>query len=334
MSHSRRHLLTTATAAVTTGLLLTLSACGSSDDSGNDAQGTKTSKSSSKSNLIAIIIPSPDNPFFKAEGDAAKAKAESMGYKTSVASHDDDPNKQSELIDAAISRHAAAIVLDNAGADASIGPVQKAANAGIPVFLIDREINKTGVAKAQIVSNNSQGAQIAAQEFVKGMKEKGNYVEFTGRASDTNAGVRSKGYNDVISQYPGLKKVAQQSANWDQQEAFSKMETILQRNPDIQGVIAGNDTMALGALAALKAAKKTDVVVVGFDGSPDAIAQIKSGAMLATALQPAALGAQQAVEQADKFIKTGKTGQPEKQSIDCELVTKANADEFGVFARK
>ncbi|MFF0224244.1 D-ribose ABC transporter substrate-binding protein [Streptomyces sp. NPDC004629] len=330
MSHSRRHLLTAATAAVTAGLLLTLSACGSSDDSDT---GTKASNSK-KSNLIAIITPSPDNPFFKAEGDAAKAKAESMGYKTSVASHDDDPNKQSELVDAAISRHAAAIILDNAGADASIGPVQKATKAGIPVFLIDREINKTGVAKAQIVSNNSQGAQIAAQEFVKGMKEKGNYVELTGKASDTNAGVRSKGYNDVISQYPGMKRVAQQSANWDQQEAFSKMETILQRNPNIQGVIAGNDTMALGALAALKSAKKTGVVVVGFDGSPDAIAQIKSGAMLATALQPAALGAQQAVEQADTFIKTGKTGQPEKQSIDCELVTKANADDFGVFARK
>ena len=56
--------------------------------------------------------------------------------------------------------------------------------------------------------------------------------------------------------------------------------------------------------------------------------------MRATALQPAALGAERAVEQADKYVKTGKTGQPEKQSIDCELITKANADQFGVFARR
>ena len=125
------------------------------------------------SNYIAIITPSPDNPFFKAEGDAAKAKAEELGYEASVASHDDDPNKQSELIDAAISRKAAAIILDNAGADASIGPVQKAKDAGIPVFLIDREINKTGVAAAQIVSNNSQGAQLAGQAFVEAMKREG-----------------------------------------------------------------------------------------------------------------------------------------------------------------
>ncbi|MFJ5842336.1 D-ribose ABC transporter substrate-binding protein [Streptomyces shenzhenensis] len=322
--HKRGRVLIGAT-AVTAGLLL-MTACGSS---GSDAKA-----SSSKSNLIAIITPSPDNPFFKAEADAAGAKAKSLGYKTSVASHDDDPNKQSELIDAAISRKAAAIILDNAGADASIGPVRKATEAGIPVFLIDREINQTGIAKAQIVSNNSQGAQLSAQQFVKALDGKGDYVELTGKESDTNAGVRSKGYADVISQYPDMKRVVRQTANWDQQEAFTKMETILQRFPKIKGVIAGNDTMALGAVAALKSAKRTGVVVVGFDGSPDAIAQIKAGTMDATALQPAALGAQRAVEQADTYIKTGKTGQPEKQSIDCELVTKDNADEFGVFARR
>jgi erythritol transport system substrate-binding protein len=90
--------------------------------------------------------------------------------------------------------------------------------------------------------------------------------------------------------------------------------------------------MALGAVAALKAAKLLDKVkVVGFDGSPDAVNAVKNGEMAATVLQPAAQIAELAVEQADKFIKTGSTGQPEKQSIDCELVTPDNAAEFGVF---
>ncbi len=321
-------------AAVAAAGVLVLSGCGSSSDA-KSSSGSGSSDSAKKgSNYIAIITPSPDNPFFKAEGDAAKAKAESLGYTASVASHDDDPNKQSELIDAAISRKAAAIILDNAGADASIGPVQKAKDAGIPVFLIDREINKVGVAAAQIVSNNAQGAQLSGQAFVEAMKEKGNYVELVGKESDTNAGVRSDGYNAVISQYPNLKLVQKETANWDQQEAFTKMETILQRNPDVQGVIAGNDTMALGAVAAIKAAKLKNVVVVGFDGSPDAIAAIKAGDMYATALQPAALGAETAVEQADKMVNSGSTGADEKQSIDCELITAKNADEYGVFAKK
>ncbi len=320
--------------ALAASAALVVAGCGGDDDSSSSSSGS-SAKSGDGGGLIAIITPAVDNPFFKAEADAAAAKAKELGYETSVASHDDDPNKQSELIDAAISRKAKAIVLDNAGADASIGPVKKAKAAGIPVFLIDREINATGIATAQIVSNNSQGAGLGGQEFVKALDGKGNYVELTGKESDTNAGVRSKGYNDVISQYPDLKKVAKQTANWDQQEAFNKMETIIQRNRNIDGVIAGNDTMALGAVAALKAAgllKK--VTVVGFDGSPDAISAVKKDQMRATVLQPAALISQMAVEQADEVIKNGKPSKPEKQAIDCELVTKANADQFGVFAKK
>jgi erythritol transport system substrate-binding protein len=330
--HPKRMRFTVLLAAAMSALAL--AACGSDDDNAAESTPAAADGGGEAGGLISIITPSADNPFFKAEADAADAKAKELGYKTSVASHDDDPNKQSELIDAAISRKAKAIVLDNAGADASIGPVRKAKEAGIPVFLIDREINATGIATAQIVSNNAQGASLGAQDFVKALDGKGKYVELVGKESDTNAGVRSKGYNDVISQYPDLKKVAQQSANWDQQEAFTKMETILQRNRDIDGVIAGNDTMALGAVAALKSAGLLDKVkVVGFDGSPDAISAIKKDQMVATVLQPAALIAEMAVEQADEFVKNGKASKPEKQSIDCELVTKDNADEFGVFAR-
>jgi len=91
--------------------------------------------------------------------------------------------------------------------------------------------------------------------------------------------------------------------------------------------------MALGAVAALKSAGLSKKVkVVGFDGSPDAVSAIKAGTMDATVLQPAAQIAKTAVDEADKYIKTGKTGQPEKQSIDCTLITKANAAKVGVFS--
>jgi erythritol transport system substrate-binding protein len=283
---------------------------------------------------IAIITPSHDNPFFKAEADAAAARARELGYEALVSSHDDDANKQDQLIDLAISRGVSAIVLDNAGADASITAVARAKASRIPSILIDREINATGVAAAQIVSNNYQGATLAAEEFVRLMGETGAYVELVGKESDTNAGIRSRGFHDVIDKYPGLKPAGRQSANWDQREAFQKMETLIQANRNLKGVIAGNDTMALGAAAALKAAGLGSVIVVGFDGSPDAIASIKAGEIKATVLQPAALIAKLAVDQAHQLITTGSTGQPEKQSIDCELVTPANVEAFGVFAKK
>ncbi len=98
-----------------------------------------------------------------------------------------------------------------------------------------------------------------------------------GSREGTNAAIRSKGYGDVLRKYPDLASVARLSANWSQTEAFQKMETILQGNRKIDGVLAGNDTMAVGASAALLAAGLTKVVVVGFDGSPDAIAAIRRG---------------------------------------------------------
>jgi erythritol transport system substrate-binding protein len=284
--------------------------------------------------LMVIITPSHDNPFFKAEAIGAEARAKELGYETLVLVHNDDANKQNELFDTAIARKASAIVLDNAGADATVAAVKKAKDAGIPSFLIDREINATGVAVAQIVSNNYQGATLGAEEFVKKMGEKGDFAELVGKESDTNAGIRSKGYHDVIDQYPELKMVSRQSANWSQTEAFQKMETMLQANPGLKGVISGNDTMALGAAAALKAAGRRDVIVVGFDGSPDVLAAIRAGDIRATVLQPAARIAVLAVDQAHRQLTSGSTGAPEKQSIDCELVTPRNVDQFGIFARK
>ena len=284
--------------------------------------------------LLAIITPSHENPFFKAEAENAAARARELGYEVLVNTHDDDAHKQDELFDMAVANHAAAIIVDNAGADASVTAVQKAKAAGIPSFLIDREINSNGIAAAQIVSNNYQGATLGAQEFVRLMGEKGDYVELVGRESDTNAGIRTQGYHDILDRYPGLRPVSRQSANWSQTEAFQKMETIIQANRGIKGVIAGNDTMALGASAALKAAGLSKVIVVGFDGSPDVLAAIRAGEIQATVLQPAARIARLAVEEAHRYLTGGSTGAPEKQSIDCELVTRANADQFGLFARK
>ena len=281
---------------------------------------------------IAIITPSHDNPFFKAEADGAAAKAKELGYEVMVLVHDDDANKQNELFDSAIAAGVKAIILDNAGADASVAAVQKAKDAGIPSFLIDREITATGVAVSQIVSNNYQGAQLGAEEFVKLMGEAGDYAELVGKESDTNAGIRSKGYADVISQYPDLKSVARQTANWSQTEAYTVMESMLQANPSIKGVISGNDTMAMGAWASLEAAGRTDVIVVGFDGSNDVRDSILKGGIKATVLQPAYAQAQMAVEQADKFIASGSTGVEEKQLMDCVLINKDNAAKLETFA--
>jgi erythritol transport system substrate-binding protein len=281
--------------------------------------------------LIEIIVPSQDNPFFRAEALAAAGRARELGYRVRVDAHNDDPYQQDNLIDMAIASNAAALILDNAGADASLAAVRRAERAGIACFLIDRAINGGGIAQGQILADNAQGARLVAEEFVQLMRNGGPYAELLGKESDTNAQVRTEGFHAVLDRDPKMHLAEAQSANWDQTQAFQETETILEAHPEIRGIIAGNDTMALGASAAARTAGRSDLIIVGFDGSPDALAAIRAGKMQATVLQPAVLLAVTAVNEADRYLKTHSTGQPELQILPCLLVTRENVGEFEGF---
>ena len=272
-----------------------------------NAADTAKRLSGGGSNIMYVITPSHSNPFFKTEAEVAAKTAKDLGYTVKMVSHDDSPVKQSELFETAISDKAAAIICDNAGADATVSAV------------------------SQIVANNYQGAKGAAEVFVEEMEEEGEYAELFGIDSDTNAKTRSTAFHEVIDQYPDMKMVAVQTANWDQNMAYSKMETILQSYPNLKGVISGNDNMAVGAAAAIKAAGKT-LKIIGVDGSNDARDEIIAGNMTATAMQPAALIAEMAVKQADQYLKTGSTGKSEKQLIYCVIITKDNAKKLNNFS--
>ena len=282
------------------------------------------------SNIIYVITPSVSNPAFKTEADIATKTAEDLGYEVKAASHDDDPTKQTELFDSAIADKAAAIICDNAGADATIEAVKKAREAGIPTFLIDREINEDGAAISQIVANNYQGAKAIAEVWVEAMNYEGKYAELLGLESDTNCQVRSDNYHSVIDEYEDLEMVAQQSANWDQTEAYEKTEAILQSNPEITGIICGNDTMACGAVQACLDAGRNDIKIIGLDGSDEANAYIKSGDMVGTALQQIALITEMAVEQADAYLN-GTAPEEEKQLVPCVAITADNTDCLSAF---
>ncbi len=319
-------------ALVATGAVaFSLAACGSSSSGGSGA--SSSGGGGGGGGTIAIITVDIANPYWKAEVDTAQKEATKLGYETTVDAHQNDPDKQNQFIDGAISKKVKAIILDPAGADESVGAVKKATDAGIPVFLVNAEISQQGIAKSQIVSNNAQGATLGAQEWAKQTGGKGTYVELFGNPTDNNARVRSDGYKAVLSQFPDLKLLQTETANWDRQQGKAKMEIMLRAHPDITGVISGNDEMALGAIAALKDANKlSQVKVLGFDGNQDAVDAVKAGEMVATVLQPIVHGTTLAVDQADTYLKTGKTGvATEKQALDCVLITKDNADNFNNF---
>src|SRR5436190_8892628 len=121
----------------------------------------------SAAGLISIIVNDPANPYWLTEGNVAAAEAKKLGYTSNVGAHKGDTNTESNLIDTAITNKSVAIILDPANASGSLGAVKKAVAANIPVFLVNAEINQSGLAKAQLVSNNAQGAALGAQEWIK-----------------------------------------------------------------------------------------------------------------------------------------------------------------------
>lgn len=330
---------------MTAAMVAAMAGCGSSTEPAADdaaepaateasteaAASDEVLNANADNKLIYCITPSTSNPYFGVVQTACQEEGEKLGYTVKCVSHDDDATKQSELFDTAISEGASAIVCDNAGADASIEAVQKARDAGIPTFLVDREINQEGIAVAQIVANNSQGATAAAQALVEATGDEGQYAELLGLESDTNCQVRSDAFHAVIDQ-TNMEMVAQQSANWDQTEGQQKAETILQQYPDIVAIVCGNDTMACGAAAAVESANLDhEVYIIGVDGSNDMRDNIKEGKCLATGLQQIDLITRNAVNQANDYLTTGSTGMEEKQLVDCVLINADNADKLDNF---
>lgn len=310
---------------------LALAGC-ASQGQGSPSQSQGSPSSPGGSQVIYLIQPPQTNPFFIAEADAAQAAADELGYKLVVVSHDEDPQKESQLFDTAIADGAVAIIVDPAQADPAVVDAQKAKDAKIPTVAIDRELAKTGVAAAQFLSNSTQCANISAQAFAQALGGAGTYIELVGQAGVAEATTRSGGFHQILDQVPGLKMVGQETADWDQQKGFEKTVALLSAHPDITGVIAGNDTMALGAVAALKAASRTDVAVAGFDGSPDMVAAITAGDATATALQPIVQEADTAVRAIDAFVKGGGWPSAEKQLLDCKLITADNVQNYADWA--
>jgi ribose transport system substrate-binding protein len=275
-----------------------------------------------------------NNPWFVVLGDTAKARAIELGYDATIFDSQNDTAKETEKFENIIASGYKAILFNPTDAEGSIANVRKAKAAGIPVFCIDREINATNAATAQMLSDSYRGCVDLGQYFVKVVGKEGKYAELLGIVGDNNTWNRSKGFHYVVDRYPGLKMVAQQSAEFDRAKGLEVMESILQKNPDLNAVFCGNDAMALGAYQALViGGKEKQVKVFGFDGADDVVKSIAEGKIVATGMQFPKLMARQAAEYADEYIK-GKRDFQQKIPVKVELVTKENVSKYGDYGRK
>lgn len=290
-----------------------------------------TDKEKDSPKKMAVVISSLNNPWFVVLGETAAGRARDLGYEATIFDSQNNTAKEAEHFENIIAAGFDAILFNPTDAEGSVSNVKRAKRAGIPTFCMDREVNSLTGPVTQIISDNFSGCVELGQYFVKEMGKEGKYVELLGLVGDNNTWNRSKGFHSVVDDFPELKMVSQQSADFDRSKAMEVMESILQANPDIEGVFCGNDAMAMGAYQALVAAGKNDeVMVFGFDGAEDVMNAIKNNKIEATAMQSPKLMARTAAEMADQFLE-GKKDIPRKIPIAVEIVTSENIDEFGAY---
>ena len=288
----------------------------------------------SKKKRVAIIISTLNNPWFVVLAQTAAERAQSLGYEAKIFDSQNNTSTEADHFDNAIAAGFDAILFNPTDAEGSVINVMKAKSANIPVFCMDREINSTEAATSQILSDNYSGCVSLGKYFVEQLKKKGTYIEILGLVGDNNTWNRSKGFHSVADFYPGLKMVAQQSADFDRNKAMEVTESLLQAHPNINAVFCGNDAMASGAFQALVAAgKDRDVKVFGFDGAEDVVNSIRDKKISATGMQFPKVMAETAANYADMYFK-GKRDFPKKMPVAVELVTQQNIDSYTGYGKK
>lgn len=297
-------------------------------------QACKNSSADNQPKKIAVIVSTLNNPWFVFLAEKASAKAKELGYETKIFDSQNNTALETDHFENAIASGYQAILFNPTDAEGSVVNVQKAKAAGVPVFCMDREVNSTEAATSQILSDSYSGCVALGKYFVSKMNKQGKYVELLGLVGDNNTWNRSKGFHSVVDNYPGLKMVAQQSADFDRNKGMEVLESILQAHPDIDAVFCGNDAMAMGAYQALvSAGKADDVKIFGFDGAPEVVESIRDGKIVATAMQFPEVMANTAAVNADEYLK-GKRDFPQKMPVAVELVTKDVVNDYMAYGKK
>lgn len=310
---SRRQMMGLST-AIMAGL--TLAACGRGDGAsgGGKAGGKK----------VMLSVSTQTNPFFVQLVEGAKKKADELGVTLDVQDAGDDAATQANHLQNAMTQGVACVIVNPTDSDAIAASVEALNKAKIPVIAVDRGSNG-GELASFIASDNVAGGKQAADALATAIGDKGKIIVLQGIPGASATRDRGQGFTDQIKTHTGIEVVAEQTAKFDRAEGLNVATNLLQANPDVVGIFAHNDEMALGAIEALGDRAGKDVKVVAFDGTADGLAAVEAGTMYATiAQQPAELGST-AVDQA-KAVLDGKEATPEIQ-VPVVVVTKENVAE-------
>ena len=258
--------------------------------------------------VIGLSVSTLNNPFFVTLKDGLEAAAEEKGYEVKVVDAQDDSAKQVNDIADLMQQGIDYLVVNPTDSAAISSSVESANASDIPVITLDRSV-ESGEVATFIASDNVAGGEMGAQFIVDELGEGAKVAELEGVPGASATRERGEGFTNVAEE--SLDVVTSQTANFNRSEGLNVTQNILQANPDIEAIFAHNDEMALGALESAP----DDVLVVGFDGSEDAINSVENGGLDATVAQQPDLMGETAVDTVEQL----QNGESVEEEIKVEL---------------
>lgn len=266
---------------------------------------------------IALVVSTLNNPFFVSMKDGAQKEADKLGYKLVILDSQNNPAKELANVQDLTVRGTKLMLINPTDSDAVGNAILMANQAKIPVITLDRAANK-GEVVSHIASDNVAGGKEAGEFIAKKLGDNAKVIQLEGIAGTSAARERGDGFKKAQEEHK-FNMLASQPADFDRTKGLNVMQNLLTAHPQVQAVFAQNDEMALGALRALQTAGKSDVLVVGFDGTADGVKAVQRGKLGATvAQQPEQIGVI-GVETADKVLKGEKV--PANIPVELKLVT-------------
>ena len=228
---------------------------------------------------VATFTRNPSNPILRGVRVGSEIAARAQGAKViHFVPRSEAPPEQLGLIDEVVQSKPDAVVLAPFDPDAMVPAVAKLNAAGIPVTNVNERLSGGDVV-AYVGTDDYQLALTTARYLIDTMGKKGNVVILEGPENLPTSVARVKAYKDAVKDYPEVKLLASKAANYARTPAVDAMRSFLRLYPQIDGVLAANDPMAIGAIEALKAAKRK-ALVVGINASREVIEFVKSGDLL------------------------------------------------------
>lgn len=277
--------------------LLVLSGC----DRGTPAPSSLPS--AEKQITVGVSLMNLSSEFIVMLNQALEAKARELGVKLVVNDAQRSPERQVQQVESFIAQKVDVIILNPCEVEASSPAVDKARAAGVPIVNLNSETKSAPT--AFVGSRDEESARLAMEFIAKRLNGQGNVVMMHGYLGQAAQIKRDQGAREILARYPGLKLIADQTAEWDRAKAMALMENWIQSHgAKINAVFAQNDEMGMGALIALEQAKlKGKVIVASVDAIADATAAVRAGRLDATVFQDAAGQAGTALETAVKVAR-------------------------------